>query len=45
MAYDDAHQRIPVGAMGAPPPMTTAVRAAAFRSRQIDVSMLADGFV
>ena len=35
----------PVGAIGAQPPMRKAVRAAAFRSRQIDVSMLAKGFV
>ena len=41
MTYGDAHQRIHVGAIGAQPPMTKTVRAAAFRSRQIDVSMLA----
>jgi hypothetical protein len=45
MAYGDVRQRIPVGAIGAQPRMTMAVRAATFRSRQIDVSMLADGFV
>ena len=43
MTYGDAHQRIPVGAIGAQPPMRKTVRAAAFRSRQIDVSMLAKG--
>lgn len=35
----------PVGAIGAQPPMRKAVRAAASRSRQIDVSVLAKGFV